>query len=272
MAGDGITPDLPVPLVAKPAEPPLVPAQPRRPVAHHSRFLVAYLLLGVVVGAAVAVFVVFAVRPGHKASPPWSKWRPSAAGVDGAGQIARYVAPRYRLPSGRQLVAVISRPPVVQNVPVEAIVVSGGPSSNSISAVSAKDSLLYVLCGLGANCSIAEGAPSQERAQLLRREALELALYTFKYVGGTDSVIAFFPPRPGENPRFVLYFRRGDLEAQLGRPVRETLPEDKLKPGGLSKAEGSTIDRLTGPRLFNFQLRQAQDGSALLVLSPPTSA
>ena len=31
------------------------------------------------------------------------------------------------------------------------------------------------------------------------------------------------------------------------------------------------VDHLTQPRLFNFQLQQAQDGSAVLVLSTPTA-
>ena len=37
---------------------------------------------------------------------------------------------------------------------------------------------------------------SEARHALLRREALELALYTFKYVDGVDSVSVFLPPRP----------------------------------------------------------------------------
>ena len=54
---------------------------------------------------------------------------------------------------------------------------------------------MYSFCGLGAHCSIATGKPSQTRGQLVRREALETALYTFKYMPVIDSVIVFMPPR-----------------------------------------------------------------------------
>ena len=60
---------------------------------------------------------------------------------------------------------------------------------------------MYSLCGLGASCSIATGTPSVERGELVRREILELALYTFKYVGGIENVIAFMPPPGTPRPR-----------------------------------------------------------------------
>ena len=53
-----------------------------------------------------------------------------------------------------------------------------------------------MLCGYGQNCSIASGQPSVERHTLLRREAVELALYTFKFLPNIDSVSVFLPPRP----------------------------------------------------------------------------
>jgi len=57
------------------------------------------------------------------------------------------------------------------------------------------NTVAYNLCGIGGkNCSIGTGAPSTDRLLLLRREALELALYTFKYLGGTDNVLAVLPP------------------------------------------------------------------------------
>ena len=55
---------------------------------------------------------------------------------------------------------------------------------------------LYILCGLGKNCSIEGGKASQTRGRLVRREALEAALYTFKFVPSVDSVLAFMPPAP----------------------------------------------------------------------------
>jgi hypothetical protein len=53
------------------------------------------------------------------------------------------------------------------------------------------------MCGDGSDCSIKQGKPSLERGLLLYREALELALYTFHYVGGVEQVIVTIPPPPG---------------------------------------------------------------------------
>src|SRR4029078_2561570 len=92
------------------------------------------------------------------------------------------------LPSGRQIVGVLSTPPVVQGqstpVPLRAIAVRtglAGETSNDASFYGAGDALAYVVCGVGTSCAISGGKPSVERYDLLRREALELALYTFKY-------------------------------------------------------------------------------------------
>ena len=71
---------------------------------------------------------------------------------------------------------------------------------------------MYSLCGLGTSCSIATGKASVERGELVRREILELALYTFKYVGGVKNVIAFMPPRPGDSPKYVVYLQKSDVE------------------------------------------------------------
>ena len=59
---------------------------------------------------------------------------------------------------------------------------------------------MFSLCGLGQSCAIATGKASVERGTLVRREILELALYTFKYVGGVNHVIAFMPPARGKQP------------------------------------------------------------------------
>ena len=57
------------------------------------------------------------------------------------------------------------------------------------------NTIAYNLCGIGGkNCAIGVGQPSTDRLLLLRREALELALYTFKYIGGTQNVVAILPP------------------------------------------------------------------------------
>src|SRR5947209_5781330 len=65
----------------------------------------------------------------------------------------------------------------------------------AITALIGGNTIAYNLCGVGStNCSIGVGTPSPDRLLLLRREALELALYTFKYISGTQNVVAILPP------------------------------------------------------------------------------
>ena len=78
----------------------------------------------------------------------------------------------------------------------------------------------YRLCGSGDNCSIAIGTPSPSELQLLRREALELSLYTFKYVKDVDSVVVFLPPPPPsanaeQQTSGTLFLRRERRRAEL---------------------------------------------------------
>ena len=105
---------------------------------------------------------------------------------------------------------------------------------------------MYTLNGLGPSGSIRGGKPSEERHLLLRREALELALYTFRYVEDVDLVVALLPPTPpeektakngatasttDETPTQALFFRPGDLEPQLEIPLRAHDPRQDAAAG-----------------------------------------
>jgi hypothetical protein len=239
----------------------------QRPV-HRRRFLIAYLVLGVVF--AVAAAGGFMLLWGAERAPgqDWSDWRPSGDESTYRDQIAAYVGRRYRLPSGNQLVGVVALPPEVgagdNTVPIRAVAIqrANAASNEDIDILPAEDSLMYRFCGRGEGCLIGEGEPTPEHHRLLRREALELALYTFRYVDGVDSVVAFLPPSPtryapvqqadgqwrirdtktGElsmaigssteaeqiterlNPEdTALFFQKRHFETELDRPLRETL-------------------------------------------------
>jgi hypothetical protein len=128
---------------------------------------------------------------------------------------------------------------------------------------------MYVLCGRGPVCAIPEGSDSPERTQLLRREALELALYSFKFLEGIDTVLVLLPPRQGSDQSNVVFLERGDLRAPLDEPLDQTLTAD-LTPGvgEITVAEGQNIDRLTRSRVFQAGPLQQQDGSFIMVLAP----
>lgn len=70
-------------------------------------------------------------------------------------------------------------------------------------------------------------------------EELVAALYTFKYVDGVDSIVAFMPPPPGEQAKATIFLRRQDVQDALERPLAETLPPPRTRflPGKLSARE-----------------------------------
>jgi hypothetical protein len=256
------------------AEPPKEPVvSEARP--HRGRFIVVYALLGVALAAAIVGVVVFAgrsINPG----PTWSSWKPSGGGQGAAKQIAAHVSSSYRLPSGKQLVDVIAKAPSVspasQQIPIHYVVVRGTKGAeDKIVPVSSGDSVMYSLCGLGNSCSIASGKPSVERGTIVRRQILELALYTFKYVSGMKSVIAFMPPPPGSQAQYVIYLEKSDVADHLKTPLLRTLGPKVPLPSAITRREQQTIDAATEARVYKFSLSQAQQGDAILVLAPLTA-
>jgi hypothetical protein len=131
---------------------------------------------------------------------------------------------------------------------------------------------MYNLCGNGARCSIAEGKPSTSRARLLRREALELALYTFKYVEDVDSVIALMPTNlgspetPDDDTATVLFLQKENFRRQLDAPLEQTLPS---RPGTtLTSVQGQLVDGLTRQHQYLFDIQPTQDLGAVMLLMP----
>ena len=273
-----------VPEPEQQAEPEKLPVSPFRPhdeAKLQRRFGLAYFMLAALVGAAVG-FVIVAVgrTTGHAAKPAAvSGFQPSLySGQSGPRQIAYAVSKQYRLPSGKLLVAVpFAGSPILQgqaqDVRISAIVVRGsGIGGENLEVVPTSTSVMYILCGLGQNCAIREGAPTVARSVLLRREALEITLNTFKFMPGVDSVLEFLPPPPGSKPDTALFFKRGDLARELERPLSATLPiRHRLVAGSLTQAEADKIVGLTAPRTYRFDstsFTQLPDASDALVLEP----
>ena len=244
------------------------------PLAPHKlRFSLIYGGLGAVLVGAIVVLVLYAgksIAPG----PSWSSWKPSGGGEGAAKQIAAHVAQTYRLSSGAQLVDVIAKAPEVSPastvaIPIHYVAIRGTKGAgDKIVQVSSSNSIMYSLCGLGSSCAIATGKPTVERGTLVRREILELALYTFKYVGGVKSVIAFMPPALGTQPKYVVYLQKDDVKTQLKSPLKETLGPKVPLPTTIPAREVHTVDAVTESKVYSFSLSQAQQGDAILVLAP----
>ena len=217
--------------------------------------------------------------------PAWSIWSPADGGLAGAQEIADYVAPYYRSTPGEQLAVITTVNLNDPNHPLE-VVVPGTGSSGSLIPLPANSTIVYNLCGEGStDCSIGASKPSAARLLLLRREALELALYTFRYIAGADTVVAILPPRhavcTGLCPQppnvakptqveAALAFDRPELAPWLDRPLRSTLPEP-LPPTVSemeSAPEAELVSIITAHGLFQAHQEQAQDGSSVIVLNP----
>jgi hypothetical protein len=132
---------------------------------------------------------------------------------------------------------------------------------------------MYILCGLGERCSIKEGKATEERQQLLRREALELSLYSFKYLDGVDSVVVFLPPAVTAETEAEagssVFLKKSEVRDELRRPLSQTLLRREPPPlGEMDALEVGNVDRLTRPRTYQYEFQAAQEGSAILVLTP----
>lgn len=256
-----------------PAAPNQVQLTPSTAPQHRVRFLLIYGTLGGVLVAAIVGIVVFAGRSFHPA-PAWSSWKPKGGGLGAAQEIADHVGMRYRLQDGSQLVDVIPKapsvsPPTAGTIPIHYIAVRGTKGAmDQVYSVSPSNSVMYSLCGLGASCSIATGTPSVARGRLVRREILELALYTFKYVDGIQSVLAFMPPKGATGKRYVVYLRQSDVTAALKQPLAKTLVGTVPRAATISAQETRVIEAVTAPRLYTFGIAQAPQGDLVFVLAP----
>src|SRR4051794_9972325 len=239
------------------------------PPPYQSRFQLLFgVLLGVAMAAVVATVIVLV--GGRKAEDPaaasWAQWRPTSSdGLQAVNQIAEHVGQRYTLPSGNQLVAVRGGPLELARLPVTIAIQQQG----NVKILDDKG-VLFNLCGLGLNCAIKEGKPTEARSLVLRREALELSLYTFRYIKNVDQVVVILPPPKGEKAKFAMFFRRDDVGASLNRPLAATLPGTPPVPPKVSKAQQTFIKAMTEQNLFAFTPQEGGDAHIYLVLSPLT--
>lgn len=219
----------------------------------------------------------------------WSAWSPPDGGLAGAQQIADFVAPYYRATPSEQLAVVTAVNLSDPNNPLSVVVPASG-SSTALVPLDASTTIVYNLCGVGSHdCSIGTGQASNARLLLLRREALELALYSFKYLSGISTVVAILPPGHevqgcvGICPKpptptstkstavnLAVAFDQSELQPWLDRPLRDTLPET-IPPtvSEMSTApEAELVSIITAHGLFSEHTEQAQDGSSVIVLDP----
>jgi hypothetical protein len=114
---------------------------------------------------------------------------------------------------------------------------------------------------------------------LLRREGLELALYTFEYIANSENVVIVLPPghtvtSTGASEKGVtvtLLFDRKQLQPLLDLPLSRTLGEYPPELSQLTlwskTEEAGLVDQVTAQGLFTSQVESLQVGGSALVLT-----
>jgi hypothetical protein len=249
------------------------PVVRERPAPARVRNRIGFLigaLLGTLLAAGLVLAMVIANPDGEELASDWSSWRPADTSIEGgAAEIASEIGAKYRHADGRQIVHVTG-----SRLGIDVLLrPAGGPIE-----VYDGPGVIYELNGLGPNGSINHGTPSRQRQQLMRREALELALYTFRYLPDVELVVALLPPPPPQSgattasaeQQTALFYRPGDLHAQLQVPIDYTVSPQPPIPEMMGGAEGAIVDQLTGPNFFRWSVTRTHNQARYLVLDRPT--
>jgi hypothetical protein len=275
-----------------PATPAAHRADRARNSGYHFRFSLVYALLAAVATASIAALVVVVTRPDAAKAQNWSKFEPTGSAIARTRQIATRVSGEYELQAGHKLATVVPSPlqttrflqgdtgPVSVEVPISTLaaqpdVSTGKHEEGDYKLYNASSTVAYQMCGFGTtaqNCAIS-GTATNARGQLLRREALELSLYTLKYVPGTNAVLTYLPPRADQAaPPTSVLIARSDVKDILDRPLTRTLTPKPISLGE-KPADFAEVDRLTLPRLFTYDYQTLPgDGTAILVLTAAIKA
>jgi len=268
------------------------PAVKPGPSPFRTRFgFLTGLLAGCAVGAA-ALFVVLLGDDGRRGggvadtdrglAANWSPWHPrNSTPISGAEEIAEQIGRGYKDARSKRLTRVTGGGVVLGTLPASVAIPAAGERFQIVNGVGVQ----YTLAGFGEGGGLKGSKPSAERRRLLRREALELSLYSFRYLPEVTMVVALLPPAPRAEQvhpkakkgaklpavqRQALFYRPGDLRKQLERPLASTMAVTAPEIDALDGAEAKRIDRLTLSNLFTYEHIQQQDGSLYLVLNRPS--
>lgn len=245
---------------------PVAPPGSRRAGAYSGRFALAHILV-VVAFASLLVLFAYLVSQSND-SGAWSSYKPAGGETyPRAQKLANFVAPRYI--SGEGPIAVVQAQPLFfHDQVVDGVAFTRAPFQDVGEHYhqlepAGQSTMAYVFCGQADRCGLA-ATGAEDVVPLLRRESLELALYTFKYWPEIDAVVAILPPAVKSSP--AVYFRRPNLKAELAKPLEQTLPSrDVITASSMTPAERATVDRLASIRSSSF--RETPSGRMLLLLN-----
>jgi hypothetical protein len=252
----------------------------RTPAPFRGRFGFVWGALAGIAVCAVGTFALLIASPnetGPMLAADWSPWEPgSTKMVEGAREIADHVGVQYKLDGGEQLVSVRSSELELGGQPIGVAVRPTGGELHFLEG----DGLLYILNGLGPNGRLSTGKPTKERGRLLMREALELALYSFRYLDDVTMVAVLMPQTAEQSESNAggaaaapqtnaIFYRPGDLLEQLRVPLDRTLSPSTPRPSTMTKTEATRVDDLTLRNLFLASVQPLQSDRNYLVLVEP---
>jgi hypothetical protein len=239
------------------------------PYAPRFQFLTG-ALVAIGVAALVGITIAIVGIAPKDEGPAWSEWKPTTGGLQGASEIASHIAVAYR-DQGKQLVKVEANDISYKGVPL-LVALRKSPEDGGNIQVHEEKGVLYQMCGLGVNCQIDSGKPSKERALLLRRAGLELALYSFRYLKDVKQVVVLIPASPGKAQTVALYFNKDALRPELDRPLTSSLlPKAPTTEDVTLSPDATLVDQTTNPYLFSLMGSSFND-RGYLVLDPYSPA
>jgi hypothetical protein len=258
------------------------PAERHGPSPFRGRFGFAFGALAGVAVCAAALADALETAPGDTGPPlakNWSEWKPDTSKmIEGAQSIAAHVGLQYELDDGSPLTQVRSSGLEFQGLRLGVAV---RPKGADDPVYLEGDGLLYVLNGLGPNGAVAGGKPTRARGRLLMREALELSLYSFRYLDDVTMVAVLLPPSAKDEtaaststttasePTRAVFYRPGDLLPQLQVPLARTLSPETPTPKTMKAPENARIDSLALRNLFLASVQPLKAEQSYLVLKEP---
>ncbi|MFN0153451.1 MAG: hypothetical protein ACKVUT_03650 [Gaiella sp.] len=267
---------------ARPVDPPQGPSRSdrARAVGYRNRFGTIYLALALVAGAALGAAVVLGLQPAKDPDRPWSADAPDGSPEARLFQIKETIPKRFRDETGSQLVSVDLLAPSVrvslsetqiESIPVDRIIYEDQGDQFTVPVGA---SLQFTLCGNGPGCTL-PGEPSRARFELIKREAVELALHTLKYVEA-EAVVVLLPPavdlKTQEPALRALFLRRRHVTEELSQPLEELLSRPVNGSTRVTAADRRALDRIWLPNLYQYAADRApQDGALVMRLQPAIS-
>jgi hypothetical protein len=260
--------------------------------AYYTRFSLAYTVLIMLAIAGVGALVLILLHVDPPRPRPWSKFVPTGSSLAMERQIATQVSSEYKASAESRLFTVfpgpLQAPRVIQGasgpqtveVPITLIAVqpdvsTGQHEEGDFTFYHPESTVAYDMCGFGdtqQNCGVSSLSQANPE-QLLHRAALELALYTLKYVPGTDAVITYLPPPSNTQAAArAVFITRKDVQDNLHMPLVRTLKPQQVSLSAVLVPDDGHVEALTRSRIFTTDYQTLpSDGTAALELAPATT-